>query len=137
MKKFLLATTALIATCAVAQAQVATVSTTNAAITGVNANTGLQNATGVTYFDNDGKTLLMLRNNSAAAITATAVNQQSQICKDGYGCVPLSNVSFTVPSGTTVLAGPFPTGRWNTTKGTVGVSLSTPTGVSATGLRVQ
>jgi hypothetical protein len=104
--------------------------------TSANLTTGLQNAQTSTFFQNDGETLLAIRG-GGTAVTATIKTQKDSLSKEGYGTVALTDQVVSIPSATLIIAGPFPTGRWNTTAGTVGVSMSAVTGVSATALRVK
>ena len=105
--------------------------------TGLLISSGLQNAAGVTYFDNDApRTMLLVKNGSGGTLTATELTQQTSLTADRYGSVTLSNQAVTIGSGDTRLLGPFPSERWNTVNQTVGVSFSTVTGVSVTAVRV-
>lgn len=117
-------------------AQVANVSRTDAAITGVNINTLAVSAPSNTYMPNDGRTLLVVKNSSGSPVTATLVTQRNTLTADGYGSVDLSNEAVGVPSASTVLIGPFPQGRWSTASGVVHVSMSDVAGVSVTSVRV-
>lgn len=133
--RILLACTALVALSGIAQAQVANISTTDAVVTGVNTGAGMQNAATSMWFANDGETLLVLKG-AATAVTATIKTQATQMSQAGYGTVSLTDQTVSVPSSSVVIAGPFPTGRWNTGFGTVAVSMSAISGVSATSVRV-
>jgi hypothetical protein len=137
MMKFALLVTAFVAPAFLVSAQTANISRTDLAITGKSLSSGLQNASGVTYFPNDGKTLLAFKNNSGSAVTGTVITQKASVSKEGYSPVTLANATISIASGSTVIAGPYPTSQWNTTKGTVGVSMSSVTGISATAVRVQ
>lgn len=122
----------------IAQAQTATVSTSETGIEGVNLSTSMQNASASTYCRNDGNTLIAFTNNSGEAVTGTLVTQRTEVEKDGYGVIDLSDETISIPSESTVVAGPFPTGRWNTTsQGTIRVNLTGHAGISATCLSVQ
>ncbi|MBR2691778.1 MAG: hypothetical protein IKE42_28315 [Aquamicrobium sp.] len=117
-----------------ANAQVATVSRTDLPTSSLNVSTGLQNAAGVNYFDNDGLTFAVLKS-GGTTLTATFTTQQTSVKQDGYGTVPLSDLTVTIPSASTAVIGPFPPQRWNTPEQTVRVSLSTAVNVSITSFR--
>lgn len=134
MIRTLLASTAFAALLvASAAAQVANISTTAASTwASYNLTSGLQNATATTYFSNDGATMLVVKGGSSA-VTATVITQAQSMSQAGYGSAPLSNLVVSIPANSTVLIGPFPPARWNTPiYGTVGVSFTSVTGVSAT-----
>ncbi|WP_322884174.1 hypothetical protein U8C35_06485 [Sinorhizobium medicae] len=131
----LLTTTALTFFAAEAEAQVANVTPTTVAISGTNVTGLLANASGVMYVPNDGRSLLVLRG-GGTAVTATVVTQKTGLFKEGYGNIPLSNETVSVPSASTVLVGPFPAGRFNTNTGVVAISMSSVTGVSATAVKL-
>lgn len=137
MRKLLLATTALALIVGVASAQTKNVSRTDLVNTGANLSTNMQNASGVTYFENDGKTVIAFKNNTGAAVTGTVITQRSSVTKEGYSSVSLSNATISIPSASTVLAGPYPAAQWNTSQGTVGISLTSAVGISATALKVR
>ncbi|RVD58861.1 hypothetical protein EN866_19525 [Mesorhizobium sp. M2D.F.Ca.ET.223.01.1.1] len=122
---------------AVASAQVANISRTDLSVSGTNITSGLQNASPNTYFQNDGRTVLVLKNNTGAPVTGTVKTQKTSIYREGIGYVSLADEVITVPSASTVIAGPYPTGRWNTVSDTVQVSMSTAVGVSATSSRLR
>lgn len=113
----------------VGHSQAATVSKSDVTTAGLNVTANSTNATTSTYFENDGQTLLSIRT-GATATTATIVTAQTSTYLTGYGNVPLSNQVVSVPANSHVLIGPFPVQRWSTPNLTVGVSLSTVTGVS-------
>ena len=138
MKNFhkLLLTSALTVAPLAASAQTANISTTTLSTAGVDVTTTPQNASGNTYFANDGSTFILIKNGNGTPVTATLITQQTAIQAQGYGTIPLADVTVGVPSATTLLIGPFPTSRWNTTQGTVRVSMSTVTNVSATSIKV-
>lgn len=105
--------------------------------TGVLVSSGLQNAVGVTYFDNDApRTFVVIKNGSGSTLTVTELTQQTSLSVDRYGSVALSNQTVTLANGETRLIGPFPSARWNTANATVGISLSTIVGVSESVVRV-
>ncbi|WP_442577863.1 hypothetical protein ACSBOB_20160 [Mesorhizobium sp. ASY16-5R] len=138
--KFLLATSGLViaaaAISAVAEAQTApNVSTTDITTAGLNASTGLQNASGVTYFANNGETLLLLKA-GGTALTATINSIATSVNTQAFGPIALTSPSIVVPSGTIAVLGPFPPGRFNNQYGLVGVSMSSITGVSASAINV-
>lgn len=118
---------ALLPLCAFAQT--ANISRTEVDSAGITLNA--QDAISPTYFKNDGRTLFYAKNNSGTAAELEFISQKASVYKDGYGAVSLGNQVMSVASGTSVLVGPFPTSRWNTTYGTVKVS-STVTGISVT-----
>jgi len=111
------------------------VSTTESSITGLNTASGLQAMPPVAYLKNDGATLLVIKS-SATAVTATLVTQAASVQKEGYGSVPLSNQTVSIPANSVVIIGPFPQGRWNNSAGLVQVSMSAVTAISATTLKV-
>lgn len=132
LNRIILATTVLAGLAFSAEAQVANISTTAASSwPSFNLTTGMQNASPTTYFSNDGDTMLVLRGGGTAT-TATIITQATSLYQAGYGSAPLVSQTVSIPSATYVLVGPFPPGRWNTAYGTVGVSMSSVTGVSAT-----
>ena len=133
--KLLAAVTALVPV--VAFAQSTTVSTTNVTKSGSNITSGLQNAAANTYFENDGKTLLVVKNNGNTNITATVKTAQLTLSKEGYSTAILTDEAVTVPSNSTVLIGPLPTTQWNQPSGTVRVTMSDATNVSATAKRLR
>lgn len=137
MRKLLLATTALTFIAAMGMAETANVSRTTLAKEGANLATNMQNASGVTYFQNDGKSVIAFKNNSGGAVTGTVITQKTSVTKEGYSPATLSNATISIPNGGVVVAGPFPTAQWNTTQGTVGISLTSAVGISATALKVQ
>ncbi len=105
--------------------------------TGTLISSGLQNAQGITYFDNDApRTFLLVKNGSGGNLTLTEISQQTSLAVDRYGSISLGNQAVTLANGETRLIGPFPSARWNTVNGTVAVSLSTVSGVSVTAVRV-
>lgn len=119
-------------------AQAANISRTDMdASTGALISSGLQNAVGVTYFDNEAPdTFLLVKNGSGSTLTATEITQKSSLSVDRFGSVSVSNQAVTLANGETRLIGPFPSARWNTVKGTVKVSFSTVASVSVTAVRV-
>jgi hypothetical protein len=119
-----------------AMAQTQNISRTDVALSGLNLTTTYQNAPGVIYFPNDGKTLLSLQNTSGGAVTATVVTKATSMSRDGFGSVTLSNQTVSVPNNARMLVGPFPVIRWNQSGSLVQVSMSSVTGVSATAVRV-
>jgi len=121
-----------------ANAQTATISTTDATTSGLNLSTNAQSAPATTvYFSNDGNTLLYVRNNSGASVNLTQISQQAAVNVQGYGPVTLASKEVAIPSASHVVLGPFPKGRWNNTVyDTMAVSLSTATGVSMSAVRV-
>ena len=119
-----------------AMAQSANISQTTVGLDGFNLATSAQDAVSPTYFSNDGQTLLYLDNESGGSLSAEVITQKTSVQKNGYGTITLSNQTVTVPNGNQMLVGPFPTSRWNTTNGTVRVSLSTVSGVSATAVKM-
>lgn len=133
MKKLILS---LLLLSGVAHAQTTpTISTTDVTTSGFNASNALQNAATSMYFQNDGETLLVVKG-GASSVTATVKTQATTMSQNGYGSVALTDQTVSVPAGAVVVAGPFPTGRWNNQYGLVGVSMSAVTGVSASTLRV-
>jgi hypothetical protein len=133
-KKLLLAASCLVA--ASAQAQVATISTTDLTVAGQNVSVGLQNATSPTYFTNDGNTVLVIKG-GIVATTATIVTQAQQMTQQGLGTVTLGNQTVSIPSSSITIAGPFPVGRWNIlASSTILVNFSSITTVSATALHL-
>jgi hypothetical protein len=133
----LILTGTLVAAPLAAFAQTATVSRTDLTSSGQNITTGLQNQSGNIYFQNDGYTFVVIRNGNGTAVTATALTQKTSVQKPGFGTITLSDQSISIPSASTVLVGPFPTGRWNLSSGLGRISMSTVTGISATGLRLK
>jgi hypothetical protein len=139
--KLLLATTVVVVAAAAiivseAKAQTApNISTTDAGLSGLNTSAGLQNMPPVAYLKNDGATLLVVKS-AATAVTATLVTQAASVQKEGYGSVPLSNQTVSIPANSVVIIGPFPQGRWNNSAGLVQVSMSAVTAISATTLKV-
>lgn len=122
-------------------AQTANISRTDLTTSGVNLTSSAQNAPGVIYMPNDGRSLLYIDNRSVSTgVTATITTQKTSVTKDGYGTISLSDQVVSIPSSSRVIVGPFPTGRWNSTGGsgggTVRVSMSTVTPVSTTSLRL-
>lgn len=120
-------------------AQAANISRTDIgpSVSSFNITTGWQNAQSPTYVPNDGKTVLLLKNSSGAPKSADIITEKTSVTKEGYGTITLSNERITLPSGSEVIAiGPFPTGRFNNSTGTVRVS-TTITNVSATSMRVR
>lgn len=136
LSKLLLVTTLLAGITGAVQAQSVNISRSDLPISGTNIATGLQNAPGVAYVANDGRTLLVIKNNAGTAVTGTLVTQKTGLFKDGYGNIALSNETITIPSASTVLVGPFPPARWNTNLAAVQVSLTQSTGISMTSLRL-
>lgn len=123
--------------CGSALAQVATVSRTDLDVSsGLVIGSPMQNAVSQTYFDNDGRTAIIIKNNSGGPLTANIISNFVSYFVERLGLVPLSNQSNVIPSGTTVMYGPFGTERWNTANNTVQVSFSTVTGVSVTAVRL-
>lgn len=112
-----------------------TVSLTTADIDGVNFNNVSQAAQTPTYFENDGRTLLVMRNGQASTVTATLVTQATTITAGNYGKVDLENIEVTLPAGHTVIVGPFATNRWNSS-GRVRVNLTSTTSVSMSAIQV-
>lgn len=102
---------------------------------GYNTGAGMQNATAVSFVANNGETFIVIRSTSAAT-TATIVTQAKSVSQAGYGTAPLSDQTVSVPANSVVMAGPFPTGRWNNPYGHVAVSLTTTTGVSISAINV-
>jgi len=122
-----------------AHAQAANISATDLPITGYNV-TGSPTSvivSGTNYYPNDGKTLLVFKNNSGSAATATVTNQVSSVDVPGMGTITLSNNTIALPANSIVIAGPFPKNRWDTSYGTLAVSVSTPAVVSSSALKVK
>lgn len=133
--KALLASTFLVLASAAQAQSTPTISTTDATVAGLNTASALQNAATSTYFSNTGETLLVVKGGGTAVTgtintVATAINTQS------YGPVALTSPSFSVPSGSVVIVGPFQTGRYNNQYGLVGVSFTGVTGVSVSAVNV-
>lgn len=85
----------------------------------------MQNASPTTSFSNDGYTMLVIKT-GASAVSATLKTQAQSISQNGYGTTALSDIPLAIPANSVVLAGPFPQARWNTSQGTVNVTI-TPT----------
>lgn len=115
-------------------AQAANISRVDAALTGNNLTTGMVNAVGQSYFQNDGRTRFAVKG-GASPVTATLVTQKTSVYREGYGSTLLSNIDVSIPANQYVEMGPFPMSRWNTISGTVQVSFSSVVGVSATAIR--
>ncbi|MEZ5781156.1 MAG: hypothetical protein R3D70_05850 [Rhizobiaceae bacterium] len=130
-----LAFVAAVASIAPALAQTANLTATTVSINGSNVTGLLANASPTMYVPNDGRTMLVLRG-GGTAVTATVVTQKTGLFKEGYGNITIGNESVSVPSGSVVVVGPFPPGRFNTTGGNVAVSMSSVVGVSATAIRL-
>lgn len=132
--KLLLATTALAILAGVAEAQVATISTTDLLTSGIST-TAMGASASPTYFGNDGFTFLAVARDGTTK-TGTIRSQVTSISTQGLGPITLADQTLSIPSGTgVVLAGPFPKGRWNNTQyDTVRVDWSAP--VSLTVLRL-
>ena len=129
------ASTALAMLGADAYAQAANVNVTNVSVSGTNVTGLLANAPSVMYVPNDGRSILVIRG-GASAVTATVVTRKTSLFKEGYGTITVGNETVAVPASATVLVGPFAPGRFNTTSGTVTVSMSSVVGVSATTIRL-
>lgn len=140
--KLLLATTALAFVSSIfsavdANAQVATVSRTDLDVsTGLVVSSGMANAVSQTYFDNDGRTALIIKNASGGSLTVTINSAFASYFVERLGLVSLSNQTNVVANGATIMYGPFGTERWNTANNTVLASLSTVTGVSVSAVRL-
>lgn len=134
MKKVLLATAALVLPAAIAGAQTANISVTDLVVSGVSAS-AMQASSSPTYIPNDGETFIAVQQ-AGTAKTGTIRTQATQINAQGMGPITLADQTLLVPSGTgVVLAGPFPTGRWNNPAyGTVKIDWSAP--VSLTVIRL-
>lgn len=133
--KSLLATTALALMAAVGQAQTANVTNTTVTVSGTNVTGLLASAPGVMYVPNDGRSMLIIRG-GGTPVTGTLITQKTGLFKEGYGNITIGNETISIPSASTVIVGPFPPGRFNTTTGVVAVSMSSVTGVSATAIKL-
>jgi hypothetical protein len=118
-----------------ANAQTATVSTTDLAVTGFNFTTGAQAASETNYFRNDGKTAMVIHNRQGSPVTATIVNRVGTVDVPGFGPLSLSDQAVTVPSASVVLIGPFAINRFNS-GGLTRVNLTSSTLISITTLKV-
>lgn len=137
IKKSLFALTALSALVS-GQADAQTtpnISTTDITTAGLNATTGLQNASGVTYFANNGETLLLVKG-GGTTVTATINSVATSVNTQGFGPIVLTSPTVSIPSGSIIVLGPFPPGRYNSQYGLVGVSFTSVTGVSASAINV-
>lgn len=120
-----------------AHAQTANVSQTDITTSGVNLSASPSTVPSTTlYFNNDGNTMLAIKTGNTA-ISVTTRNNGSNICGQGYGCVPPSDVAVAQPANTVEVYGPFPQGRWNIPGfDTVRVDLTSTTQVSASAVRM-
>lgn len=117
-------------------AQVANIARTDLDVsTGLVISSGMANAVSQTYFDNDGRTAFVIKT-GGAPVTVSFMTAFASYFVERLGLVSLGNQTNVVPSGTTVMYGPFATERWNNANNTVLVSLSTVTGVSVTAVRL-
>lgn len=133
-KKIALAASCLTALAGQAFAQAANISATDLTPAGFNTGLLMQVAPSPTYVSNDGETLLVART-GASAVTATIRTKATQMSQAGFGTVALTDQAVVIPSGTTIIMGPFPTGRWNDTAyGTVKVDFTGA--ISVTSVRV-
>lgn len=137
LSNLLLATTAFVAIAAITSAQVANISRSTVDPSSATViSSGLANAVSQTYFDNDGRTIFVVKNGNGAPITVNFIPTAMTYFLERLGLITIPTQSNSVPSGTTVVYGPFPTDRYNTANNTVQVSLSTVTNVSVTALQV-
>ncbi|WP_461325117.1 hypothetical protein [Bradyrhizobium diazoefficiens] len=142
--KLLMATTCFALVSAIfsaedANAQVANISRTDLDFVNgltIGTSTTMQSAVSQTYFDNDGRTAVIIKNNTGAPVTANIISSFLSYFVERLGMVSLSNQAITIPSASTVMFGPFGTERWNNANNTVQVSFTTIAGVSVTAVRL-
>lgn len=68
-------------------------------------------------FANDGRTLLKIIGPSSASVTVVADSPTA--CNFGATAAPVHDTSFVVPTGQSMVCGPFPPERYNDTNGRV------------------
>ncbi len=80
-------------------------------------------------FTNDGKTMLIVKNADDDTATICTVDDPNTAAPDGYTAFN-PDVPIACNFGHTVVAGPFPKGRFNDVDGNVALSWSATTGVT-------
>lgn len=63
--------------------------------------------------DNDGKTLLFVKNDNAGTVTVTITSQTTSLDVAGYGSATFANVSEAIPTGEERVFGPFKKSRFD------------------------
>ncbi len=85
-------------------------------------NTGA--AGGGDVFANDGRTILLIDNQSGGALTVTVTAQETSTTKPGYGSVTKADVVQSVEANSVDIMGPFPKTAFNNSSGQVAVTYS-------------
>lgn len=86
--------------------------------------------------DNDGKTLLYVKNDNAGSIDVTITSEVTSKIIAGYGSTTFSNVVVSIPAGEERAIGPFPKERFNDANGEVTVSYDEISSVTVAVLRL-
>lgn len=86
--------------------------------------------------DNDGKTLLYVKNDNAGSIDVTITSEVTSKTIVGYGDVTFSDVVVSIPAGEERVIGPIPKTRFNDANGEVTVSYDEISSVTIAALRL-
>jgi hypothetical protein len=87
-------------------------------------------------FANDGNTYYQVTNGSGSSINVTFTVVNGTFTNKQNGILTKSNLVVAVANGTTKLIGPFPTGVYNSTSGTVAVAYSSATSVTVAAINL-
>ena len=87
--------------------------------------------------DNDGKTLLYVKNGHTSAIQVTITSQVTSLDVAGYGDATYSNVVLSVPASEDRVFGPFPKKRFDDSDENIVVSYDEITNVTVAVLQIS
>lgn len=106
----------------------ATLTNQPSSFTGLNLSTTSADVAG-DEFTNTGRELLYVSNGGGSSITVTVTAQQTNVQKQGFGSLTVSDTTVTIPAGEDRFIGPFPVQRFSDSAGRVQVSYSDVTSV--------